>query len=356
MAGASIKTSKTLVQGMINFISLNTSKITDFNPGSVVRTLVEAVSLQLEEFYYALWKNFTWALENSVFDSFGFSKIAAVKASTTVRVTFKQNLAANMLFPKGTRFIRTGESRVAYLSTAQVVAPTGSGFIDIPVECTVTGVIGNCAIGAINAMATVNTQVQSVSNLAAAINGREDESKQAQKDRFHKYISAIARGTEAALQYGALEVADVKGAYVDSSEIGIAKVYIHGQGGVDLPSSKYTEVKNNLNNYRAAGIEVQVKPVVKVSIPVTVTAYVRSGYDLNMYKTALEGAVEDFFESYVVGKSFHISELIQFFMNYDPNAVAYVTVALPLADYTAAVNELVVLGTKTINVTSYAQE
>ncbi len=70
--GLKLKTLSEILNDMITWVSTNTKKVTDFNVGSAVRTLLESVSLQLEEFYYKMYENIMWAIENSLFTAFGF--------------------------------------------------------------------------------------------------------------------------------------------------------------------------------------------------------------------------------------------------------------------------------------------
>ena len=54
--GFRIRGSEEVLQKLITWVSQGTDKITDYNPGSAIRTLLESVSLQIEEFYYDLKK------------------------------------------------------------------------------------------------------------------------------------------------------------------------------------------------------------------------------------------------------------------------------------------------------------
>lgn len=71
--GLKLKNASEILKNAISFVTHATNKITDFTVGSVIRTLLESVSLQLEEFYFKIYDGFLYAVENSIFNAFGFT-------------------------------------------------------------------------------------------------------------------------------------------------------------------------------------------------------------------------------------------------------------------------------------------
>ena len=51
--GLKIKSMYEVFNNLVEWITAKTDKITDFNVGSAIRTLTEAISIQFEEFYIA---------------------------------------------------------------------------------------------------------------------------------------------------------------------------------------------------------------------------------------------------------------------------------------------------------------
>ncbi len=82
-----IKKFNSIVASMINWVSSNTSLITDFNVGSVARTILEAVALELEELYYQLLRAVEEAIEEAIYRTFNFPRNPSQKATGTVRFT-----------------------------------------------------------------------------------------------------------------------------------------------------------------------------------------------------------------------------------------------------------------------------
>src|SRR4030042_1825097 len=80
-----IKKFSSILSSMINCVSSNTSKITDFNPGSVARTMLEAVAMELEELYYQLLQAAEEAIEEAVYRTFNFPRKPSERSTGLVR-------------------------------------------------------------------------------------------------------------------------------------------------------------------------------------------------------------------------------------------------------------------------------
>ena len=100
--GLKIKSMYEVFNNLVEWITAKTDKITDFNIGSAARTLTEAIAVQFEEFYFAMKQNVLWAIENAVYDSFGFELKSAQTAKGWVTVNFVEPLPSPVIFPQGT--------------------------------------------------------------------------------------------------------------------------------------------------------------------------------------------------------------------------------------------------------------
>ncbi len=100
----------------------------------------------------------------------------------------------------------------------------------------------------------------------------DEETPKDRKTRFQKYIQTLSRGTREAILYGALEVDGVQGAYVDDTWIGYVRLYAHDPSG-DLPEPLRQAIIQNEENYRAAGIEVDVWAVNKVYVIIILACF-----------------------------------------------------------------------------------
>lgn len=80
-----VKKFDSIIASMVNWISSNTSKITDFNVGSVVRTILESIAMELEELYYQLMKAVEEAIEEAIYRAFNFPRNPAQRSTGLVR-------------------------------------------------------------------------------------------------------------------------------------------------------------------------------------------------------------------------------------------------------------------------------
>lgn len=308
--GLKIKSMQEVFNNLVNWIFAKTDKITDFNVGSAIRTLTEAISIQFEEFYFSMKQNVLYATENSVYESFGFDLEVAESATGYVTVTFEEKLPSNFTFPEGTVFCTKAIYGYIYFeSTQEIYAPEGCISIMIPVRCKSPGTIGNVPEGAINTIVTTNTIIRSVENTTAFTNGVDEETSSERKRRFQNYIKTLARGTSDAIIYGALQVEGVTGAWCDDNYIGYVKVYAHNSDG-ELPNDLRAEIIKNLQNYRSGGIEVEVLPIIKKPIDLSLKVMINNEYDIDIYKDLIYATVIKYMSGYSVANDFYLSDVI----------------------------------------------
>lgn len=138
----------------------------------------------------------------------------------------------------------------------------------------------------------------------------------------------------------AKEIEGVAGVWVDDSSIGVVKVYVHDSNG-NLPDQLKQRVIQNLENYRAGGIPCDVLPISKTEIAVSLEVTVLAPYNVVAFKTRLQDSVGNYINNFPVAKSFYVSDLIQYVMNYDDVAVVACKVVTPIADVIIPQQEII---------------
>lgn len=341
--GLQIKNMDDVFNNLVEWITAKTDKISDFNVGSAIRTLTEAISVQFEEFYFDMKQNVLYAIENSIYTAFGFEREVATMATGYVTIKFSKALPAELTFPEGTVFCTSAQYGYLYFeSTEDYTAPYESTSVMIPVQCKTAGTTGNVPVGAINTIVTTNSIIESVSNTTAFTDGKDDETTSERKKRFQNYIKTLARGTADSIVYGALEVDGVAGAIVDDSYVGYVKLYCHDSDG-ELPSELKTKVLNNIQEYRAGGIEVEVLAITKHTISLDLTVVLENDYATDSYYTMIYSLITTNLNDYVVSESFYMSDLIHAIMNVYDDMIVNIIVNSG-KDETVEANELVRAG------------
>ena len=315
----------TILKNLIDWTTSRTSELTDFNVGSGIRTLYEAVSVQLEEFYFRMKQNALYAITNSIYTSFGFERKVDSKSSGYVTLSFIQILPNTLTIPAGTVFCTSDVYGYIYFETLEDnYIPAGNKSATIEVTCKEGGTIGNVPAGAISIMIPTNNLVKRVFNQAAFTNGQDAETAVEHKKRFQQYINTLAKATANAILYGTLEVEGVTGAWVDDNYIGYVKVYAHNSDG-ELPDDLRSEILKHLVNYRAGGIEVEVLPIIKIPITQTIKVMIEDNYDTDTYSTVIHNVVVNFLNDYTVGQSYHVADIVHFIKSSYEDVVINVT-------------------------------
>lgn len=303
-----------IVAGALNQMRGSTDKITDFRVGSVARTLIEGPAVEIEQLYQQMFIGLREAIPVSTFLSFGFTPLAASRAHGVVRLTRQATITTPQTIPQGTEFTATDGRR--YTSTGDVMWVPMTATVDVPVQASVTGSAGNVAAGVITSSAFTASlpYTVSISNMPIT-NGRDEETDAEREARFAAYVQSISRGTVMAVLYAAKQ-AQIVGAngvveeYVARTGIddqsGYVRIYLYSSIG--LPSAAlladgqrlidgYRDAQGNpVSGYRAAGVRIDVLPMIEAPVDFSATVSMFPGYTLN---TATQNALLDVFTEVV---------------------------------------------------------
>lgn len=292
-----IKDFTSIVAAQINHARGVTTKITDYQPGSVARTLMEAPAVEVEELYLQMFLGLRDAIPVATFLSFGFEKLPDARALGNVSISASPVPIQPIVIELGTIFNST-DGRT-YTSKQAVTWPAGQPVVIIPVQSSAIGAVGNIAEGGITSSPSFGSGY-TVSN--SAINtGRDVETDSEREARFAEFIAALSRGTVAACLYGASQAKVLDGdgniaEYVTRrglfEEAGYVIVYLYSSSGI--PSSQLIAngqaiidgVRNEQTGistpgYRAAGVRVDVLPMSERSVPLSIKVGMLDGYQLN---------------------------------------------------------------------------
>lgn len=332
-----IKNFISIAASMINHVRGVQDRVTDFNVGSVARTMIEAPAIELDEAYQRLLDGIREAIPVATYNSFSFTRLPPDAATGVITVTVSLSASARSV-PAGTVFSTPG-SRTTYVTLADDVIAAGATTKDFLVSAVVAGVIGNIPAG------QTFTAYPTISGMSAATNaipfttGSDEETDEQRKQRFRDYVSTLARCTVAALVYGAKTTVrfDANGAEVErvatanvvepyevdsvANDPGYINVYIHNGAGstsTDLVNlctnvlKGYTDpaTGQKVPGYKAAGVAITVAAASEVSVNVTAVVTPEPGYDGDDLADAAAEAVTDYLWSIPIGGSYLEAEAI----------------------------------------------
>lgn len=131
---------------------------------------------------------------------FGFGRLQGTSAVGTVRLTLSVASTAAFTVQQNVQFYTNTAATAAstplyYAATESVVLPAGDFSVDVPVQCTTVGAVGNVAPGTITSLSTAIGSA-ACTNLQAMTGGTDpetdDELRQRFKDTFLRNVAGTA--------------------------------------------------------------------------------------------------------------------------------------------------------------------
>lgn len=308
---------------LIDVTMINTHELNDFSVGSTIRSIYEAVSMELEQYYILGRENILWGIEQGVLNAFDFRKREAKRAYGMVTLEFHTVTQTPVYVPTGTTFdssLSGAPSNLTFQTMQDYVIPAGVVTAKVEVYCTTVGSQGNIAKGRINRVINNISNLKKVYNEYDILTGTDEESIESVKKRFHAFVESRGRATIKALDYGTRQVEEVSGVYI-KEEVGYVRIYAHDLNG-DLKDETLAKIKTAIEDYRPAGIKLDVFPVVKLTVPIDVTVTISNKNRIN---TALEERIEltirNYLNSRTVSETLVKADLLQAIMNIDDNLI-----------------------------------
>jgi hypothetical protein len=289
---------------MLNWMKSVQTKVTDFNVGSIVRSMLESCAIEIDEFYKQAFIGLKEAIPVSVYTSFNFPALAATPASGLIRVTITVQVAT-VTIASGTVFVPNSGS-INFASTSAVNILAGATTADVPVAAQTAGIASNIPSGVTFIPSPVPTGFVSATNLNSFINGIDTESDADHKTRFNAYISTLARGTPAAIAYGLTTavITDSGGNVIErvvtsqvvepwktdpTQPVSLVNAYIHnGVGGTSgalviqaqaVIDGFYDVSGNPVPGWKAAGVKVVVAAAAETPLNITGVLTAFPGFD-----------------------------------------------------------------------------
>jgi len=282
-------------------------------------------------------------------DHWGIERFAAVKSTGGVTFTRATDAAGAGVITAGTVVATqpdvNGQSLRFLLDT-----DVNFGASDLTQPGTVTAEVageeGNVGIGTITR--TVDNLFDpsiTVSNAAVLAGGSEEESDTALRSRVREFPSTLARGTLAALEFGAKQVPAVQNATASETG-GIVTLYVTDANG-NSSLQMLLDVEAELLNWQSAGDVVNVTGGTPLLVDVTYSLTVRTGTNVLALEPIIAVAVAGELASLKIGETLYISAIQTAIRNVDPVNIAEVVVSLPTANQQPLATELIRVGTVT---------
>ena len=266
--------------------------LTDFVEGSVLdgitgagAVLADEVARVAVDLFAALFFDTAQGadLDTLALDRLGLPRLSESTAVGNVVWTRGTGIGTYVI-PGGTRFQGTvGDETITLTSTGDVTLDAVESTVDVPVTADLAGRDGNLAAGVIDTVLdVVGADIDATATNETIAGGAPAETDEQFRDRCRRYYSTLRRGTADALVTGALSVAGVSYAWVDESEAQSSQVVYVYVGDPDANSNQALAdaVDAELDNWRAAGIQVIVLGSTREEIALALTIVVERGSDV----------------------------------------------------------------------------
>jgi uncharacterized phage protein gp47/JayE len=324
-----------ILQRMVNWSRSVSPKLTDFRRGSVIRTIYEAVALVVEGGYSKFYTALKSLIERNIYAVVGFDKIEA-KPSTGL-VTFGRSTPATtaIFIPLGTEVVaKETDYRppITFRTTMDGIIDVGYTAAIVPVVCTESGILTNILAGDIVDFVSKPVGVDTVTNTADFIDGRDEETPEEQKNRFTDYMDANTRGTLQSIEFGASQayVTDVNGLIEQAVSAKALEYLPDRKGEVDLyiwngvgsPSEAlkteiqkvllgyYDDNGDRVYGYKNGGTQVNIYPASTSSVRIKLTLTLQGWASETYVKDRIQKEIEAFFRRLSIGQTLLYSEIL----------------------------------------------
>ncbi len=398
MSGPIIKTFEQIVPAVLAiFGDKSEGRVTNFNVGSVVRTLLEAPSQVTAELYaygadllkqaHMDTASGIWLARRAA--EFGVEKKEAITIEGQVMFSRKTARSTNVPISRNS-IVATRKNRLGkdyrYFTTEDAVLEAGSLSVTVPVIAEGEGSAYNVLPGTIVEMRTYIAGIDAVTNESNWIitTGADAEKDPRLRQRGFKAWDELSLGRISGLYESlALSVAGVADAWVDDSQPrgeGTLDVYILDETGPPAEGSAILQaVQAVLDAKRPATEDVRARTPNSIRIDLVVGVIPKAGYDPSLIHDEVEhrlaikfGVAEDTEDLGItplgVGKDVMISQLVAVAMAVEGVYAVHITsmtvtrpgalpvVSSPAQDLPIDANEFPDLGTLTVNMEAASDE
>jgi baseplate J-like protein len=296
--------------------------VNDLYPGSVVRTLLEAVALETAGLYAQMQvvydSGFIDTASGGALDHvvglLGISRVRAGRNSTELRFTRARNTRGEITVPAGTR-AATADGAIEYETLADLTLADGQPAAKVPARDTVASNDGLPADSLILLTKPI-AGIESVTNPAPSTRLDRDETDGELRTRARRFLVGSERGT-----LGAIEAAvAAEGIRAELTEPAPGQVRVQLQGNA-LDPDRRARLRKAVDQVRPAGVQVGIvdgAPPVKVDLDLRLTS--AKGLletELRAIQDSIRKRYADYFKALPIKSDGSVTKLIGLGMGVD---------------------------------------
>lgn len=304
-----------------------TGVLTDYNPGSVVRTLAESIGSVVEQQGISTQ---ALALQTVAFSALSIFGIAPNQATQSVGVvTFFAGspVSQSVQIPQGTILATAGG--VQFVTTSAVILSLGTSTVNANVQAVIGGLNSNVPASAITQIITGLAFPVGVINQFPTTGGADAQSISSALSQLAALIASFNLASPVSIANGMIGVTAAGGESVQyatlyeawtqtvtgTPQAGFTIYLDNGTGGAStalIAAAKGVldgNVITDASGYRPAGVPYQILPVIPVYANVTVQASLAPTANLNVVSGAISSALLSHFDTVQFGQTVYQSQI-----------------------------------------------
>jgi len=351
----SLKLFSAIIEDMITHMIAVQSKVTDFNEGSVTRSELEAIALEIEQLYIRTRVGIEKSLKSIAFYTFNFEKQAGQKSGGSV-IFSRTETSGEITIPIGT-LIATNDGTQFETTSVGTINDSEQNSNTVTILATEEGEESNVPANTIVVIITPVIGVETVDNSSATSGGQDVETDVAFTLRFSEFITGLGKSSESGLITGAKKVQGVRSAstiehFPPSSSINVS-IYIDDGAG-NASQALIDEVEDKLKGdgtednpgYKAGGINIEVLAPTKVTQAVTVEITDDGTLAQTTIEYNTELAITNYVNNLLLGGDIIKNELRRVIMKVD--GIYDISLTVPASNVTINPNQIARTGVITI--------
>lgn len=350
---------ETIYKRMADNMQANCDQVTDFNKGSIIRSLLEAVATISHKYYLDTKIGYDMNLKAIPYSIFGFEKKKGTKASGRVVFISATPVTTDTVIPLGT----VVASGLLNFITTEIGIIRAGDVKSSPVSCQAEniGVKYNVGSGSITQIKTiVPDKVIEVSNPEKFVQGTDEESDSSLISRFKLYLNGLQGGNKYGIQSTVLGLDGVRSCSIEEhfglkDDIYSFTVWVDdGTGGMTPALEKQIKEVIDGNNTaenpgkRVAGEMFDVLPALIVPININVKVSLER-VDVQQAMSEITDTLNEYINSLNIGDDVLISNLIVVLKKHSYiKSLSVTTNAQEGGDYILNINQIARAGEITI--------
>jgi uncharacterized phage protein gp47/JayE len=332
--------------------------IADRNPGSIIRTITEAIALEMDFLYAQMNQVYNSAFIDTatgksldlVVALLGIIRMPAVPAKGEVIFEGKEKIT----IPVGTKVSTSpkGSDSPKVFKTTQpadlVEVSDNKWEAKVPVEALTPGKEGNTSKTTINLMPKVVTGINEVYNDSDIQGGSDAEGDSELRDRAKRALEAAGKGTLYSLKAAVESIPGVgKVKIIESEEThGLVQIYV-----LESQIDKKDDITNAIEKTRSAGIKVELHFAKALELDIKLTIVISKGLNNDAIKQKVKDVIGQYMDGLVIDEDIKISRITKSAYSIEEvNSVKKVTINAKEEDKKVGLNEKGELKNLDINV------